>query len=113
MMASGRVREVTLSSSGIHVALSGPMRENTGDRKSAREVSAESPKLHWPSLLRVVDILLADVISASPQGTMGMAKQSHICETWTVPLSSGSFEAREVLEIIENVRSAQTISVPF
>lgn len=110
IMASGKVRDASMSSSDMCVALSGPMKENTGDRIPTRQLSP--CELQPPPLLKEVKTSLAGETSANTQSTMRMAKKPQMCRTRTTPSRRGSLEARKVLKMIEKVKTAQTISVP-
>lgn len=110
IMANGRVRDASINSSDMWVALSGPMKEKTGDSIPTKQL--KPCELHPPPLLKVVKTSLAGETSAKTQSTIRMAKKPQICRTRTIPSRSGSLDARNVLKMIEKLSTAQTMSVP-
>lgn len=111
IMAKGNVLDASRSSSLICVAESGPMKLKTGDSIPTRQ---ERPILpHWPPSVKLKKTSEAGLgISPRTHNGTRIAKKPIMCRTSTVPSRTGSLETKNVLKMIEKVRTAQIIREP-
>ena len=110
IIANGSVLDASRSSSLIWVAESGPIKLKTGESMPIRHDSPVLP--HPPPSVKVKNTSDAG-FGRSPRTQRGtrMAKNPKICRTSTVASRIGSLEAKNVLKMIENVKTAQMINV--